>query len=203
MQDASQSILTPRGHGVPEGFDLDTFDAIDATVIIRRGFIIDKLNLCTPIVDIIADILKSTGLNNAQTWRNRIAKTDKIRKDNDWYDWRYSEATWTKFRNSDAAVRLGKREPKQEPQPPRTRKREVSAEDAPVNPVKPVKTVDSRSWERTKTEMQLNAAAALVAVEIEKNQCAKAKIMQLEETNALLVRQRSHPAHFIAEQASH
>jgi hypothetical protein len=39
---------------VPDGFDLDTFDAMDATVIIRRGFIIDKLNLCTPIVDIIS-----------------------------------------------------------------------------------------------------------------------------------------------------
>jgi hypothetical protein len=190
---------------VPDGFDLDTFDAMDATVIIRRGFIIDKLNLCTPKADILADILKSTGLNNAQTWLDRIAKIDKIRKDNNWYDWRYrySDATWTKFRNSDAAVRLDKRESKKEPQPPSTRKREVSAEDAPVNPVKPVKTVDSRSWERTKTEMQLNAAAALVAVEIEKNQCAKPKIMQLEETNVLLVCQRSHPAHFIEEQASH
>jgi hypothetical protein len=159
-----------RSDGIVQaGCSPNVSEAIDARIIIKRGLIIDKLDLYTPKAEIVAGILQMTGLNNSSTWLDRIAKIDKIRKGNDRYDWMYSDATWTKFQESDAAVRLKKGEPKKEPQPPSTRKRKATKEDAPVKPaelaVDVCKVPEPRQAkrDRVRVKMQLQAAAGMVA----------------------------------------
>ena len=166
MQEADPHYLHGGDHVAQGEYEPDVLEAMDIDDVVTRGFILDGLDQDLSVNAITAEILVLTGPGSKRsTWKNRVEKVKtiwKLRR-----DWMYTEATWSQFRASDATIPLKKGTPLKEKRPPLPPKKKASSNDIEDAPVKPVDSVSMRKDPGTrKMQMQLNAAASMVATEM-------------------------------------
>ena len=116
MQEADPHYLHGGDHVAQGEYEPDVLEAMDIDDVVTRGFILDGLDQDLSVNAITAEILVLTGPDNIRkTWKSRVTKVKPVMKAR--RDWMYTEATWSKFRASDATIPLKKGTPYTEKKP--------------------------------------------------------------------------------------